>query len=69
MSDRILKIGATRIVEDASKSALDNSAIRDLLKSIYPEIAVATLIACFHSFQRLDIPQKQSCCSCGRSRR
>lgn len=36
MSDRILKIGATRIVEDASKSALDNSAIRDLLKSIYP---------------------------------
>lgn len=69
MSDRILKIGATRIVEDPSMSGVSNEQVRDLLKTSYPETAVATLIACFHSFQRLDIPQKQSCCSCGRSGR
>jgi hypothetical protein len=40
---RVFKIGATRIVEDASMSALDNNAIRDLLKTSYPEIANATI--------------------------
>lgn len=40
---RVFKIGATRIVEDASMSALDNNAVRDLLKSSYPEIANATM--------------------------
>lgn len=40
---RVFKIGATRIVEDASMSALDNEAIRDLLKTSYPEIANATI--------------------------
>ena len=40
---RVFKIGATRIVEDPSMSALDNDAIRDLLKTSYPEIANATL--------------------------
>lgn len=42
-SPRVFKIGATRIVEDASMSALDNNAIRDLLKTSYPEIANATI--------------------------
>jgi hypothetical protein len=41
--DRVFKIGATRIVEDASMSSLDNNAIRDLLKTSYPEIANATI--------------------------
>ncbi|MBE2268358.1 MAG: hypothetical protein IAE80_09010 [Anaerolinea sp.] len=40
---RVFKIGATRIVEDASMSSLDNNAIRDLLKTSYPEIANATI--------------------------
>jgi hypothetical protein len=40
---RVFKIGATRIVEDASMSSLDNNAIRDLLKTSYPEIANATV--------------------------
>ena len=40
---RVFKIGATRIVEDVSMSTLDNNAIRDLLKTSYPEIANATL--------------------------
>jgi hypothetical protein len=40
---RVFKIGATRIVEDASMSTLDNNAIRDLLKTSYPEIANATI--------------------------
>lgn len=40
---RVFKIGATRIVEDASMSALDNNAIRDLLKTSYPEIVNATV--------------------------
>jgi hypothetical protein len=40
---RVFRIGATRIVEDTSMSALDNNAIRDLLKTTYPEIANATL--------------------------
>ena len=42
-SSRVFKIGATRIVEDASMSSLDNNAIRDLLKTSYPEIANATI--------------------------
>lgn len=40
---RVFKIGTTRIVEDASMSLLDNNAIRDLLKTSYPEIANATI--------------------------
>ncbi|MBW4438986.1 MAG: hypothetical protein KME04_17745 [Pleurocapsa minor GSE-CHR-MK-17-07R] len=41
---RVFKIGATRIVEDAATmSALDNDAIRDLLKTSYPEVANATI--------------------------
>lgn len=40
---RVFKIGTTRIVEDVSMSSLDNNAIRDLLKSSYPEIANATI--------------------------
>lgn len=40
---RVFKIGATRIVEDSSMSSLDNSAVRDLLKTTYPEIANATI--------------------------
>jgi hypothetical protein len=40
---RVFKIGTTRIVEDASMSSLDNNAIRDLLKTSYPEIANATI--------------------------
>jgi len=40
---RVFKIGATRIVEDPSMAPLDNNAIRDLLKTSYPEIANATI--------------------------
>lgn len=40
---RVFRIGATRIVEDASMSVLDNNAIRDLLRTSYPEIANATI--------------------------
>jgi hypothetical protein len=40
---RVFKISTTRIVEDASMSSLDNNAIRDLLKTSYPEIANATI--------------------------
>lgn len=42
-TNRVFKIGATRIVEDASMSILDNNAIRELLKTTYPEIANATI--------------------------
>lgn len=42
-SSRVFKIGATRIVEDPSMSALTNEQVRDLLKSSYPEIANATI--------------------------
>jgi len=42
-SSRVFKIGATRIVEDSSMSALTNEQVRDLLKTSYPEIANATL--------------------------
>jgi hypothetical protein len=40
---RVFKIGATRIGEDPSMAPLDNNAVRDLLKTSYPEIANATL--------------------------
>jgi len=40
---RVFKIGATRVVEDASMSSLSNDQVRDLLKISYPEIANATL--------------------------
>ena len=42
-STRVFKIGATRIVEDPSMSSLDNNAVRDVLKTSYPEIANATI--------------------------
>ena len=40
---RIFKIGAVRIIEDASLHGLDHEAVRTLLKTTYPEIAHATL--------------------------
>jgi hypothetical protein len=40
---RLFKIGATRIVEDASMSTLSNEQVRDVLKRTYPEIAHATI--------------------------
>ena len=40
---RVIKIGATRIVADASMSALSAEAIRSLLKTSYPEVAHATI--------------------------
>ncbi len=40
---RIIKIGATRIVADASLSALSPEQLRETLKITYPEIAHATL--------------------------
>jgi hypothetical protein len=42
-SSRVFKIGATRIIEDPSMASLDNNAVRDVLKTSYPEIANATL--------------------------
>lgn len=39
----MFKIGATRVVEDPSMSALSNEQVRDLLKTSYPEIANATI--------------------------
>ncbi len=40
---RIFKIGATRVVEDASTESLSNEQVRDLLKGTYPEVANATI--------------------------
>ena len=40
---RVFKIGATRIVEDASMVGRSNEEIRDLLKRMYPEVAHATI--------------------------
>jgi hypothetical protein len=40
---RVFKIGATRIVEDASMHGATNEEVRDLLKTSYPEIANATI--------------------------
>jgi hypothetical protein len=40
---RIFKIGANRIVEDASMASLTNEQIRSLLQASYPEVAHATL--------------------------
>lgn len=40
---RILKIGATRIVADASLSHLNPDQLRETLKISYPEIAHATM--------------------------
>jgi hypothetical protein len=40
---RILKIGATRIVADASLSQLNPEQLRETLKITYPEIAHATM--------------------------
>ena len=45
MSDtqRIIKIGATRIIADASMSALEPEQIRALLKLSYPEVTHAAI--------------------------
>jgi hypothetical protein len=40
---RVFKIGATRIVEDATMAGRSNEEIRDILKRSYPEIAHATI--------------------------
>jgi hypothetical protein len=40
---RVFKIGATRIVADASMMALDPEQIRTLLKISYPEVTHATI--------------------------
>ena len=40
---RIFKVGATRIVEDASMAALTNEQVRTLLQPSYPEVAHATI--------------------------
>jgi hypothetical protein len=40
---RVFKIGTQRVVEDASTAALDNEAVRNLLKALYPEVAHATI--------------------------
>ncbi len=40
---RVFKIGATRIVEDASTAGLGNEQIRAMLKNTYPEVANATI--------------------------
>ena len=40
---RVFKIGANRIVEDASTMALDKEAIRSFLKAGYPEVANALI--------------------------
>jgi hypothetical protein len=40
---RVFKIGATRIVEDASTSGLSAEAVRERLKVNFPEVTHATL--------------------------
>jgi len=40
---RVFKIGANRVVEDASTVQLSNEQARDLLKISYPEVANATI--------------------------
>ncbi|MCC7447116.1 MAG: hypothetical protein IT324_06855 [Anaerolineae bacterium] len=40
---RVFKIGANRVVEDASTMQLSNEQARDLLKISYPEVANATI--------------------------
>lgn len=40
---RIFKIGATRIIEDASLAGRSNEEVRDLLRHSYPEVAHATI--------------------------
>ncbi len=40
---RVFKIGATRIVADASLEGKSNSEVREMLKSQFPEIAHSTI--------------------------
>lgn len=40
---RIFKIGSTKVVEDPSMANLSNEEIRERLKSMYPEVAEATI--------------------------
>lgn len=42
-TNRIFKIGTSRIVEDESMRGLDQEAIREILKQSYPEVAHATI--------------------------
>lgn len=40
---RVFKIGATRVVEDATLTGLGNEEVREILKRMYPEVAHATI--------------------------
>jgi hypothetical protein len=40
---RVFKIGATRIVEDASLAGRSSEEVRDILKHSYPEVPHATI--------------------------
>jgi hypothetical protein len=40
---RVFKIGSTRIVADDSLRQMDNEAVRERLKSSFPEVALATI--------------------------
>ena len=40
---RVFKIGANRVVEDASTAQLSNEQARELFKISYPEVANATI--------------------------
>lgn len=43
MTTRIFKIGSTKIAEDESMAGLDLEAIRERLKTNFPEVAKATI--------------------------
>lgn len=43
LTPRVFKIGATRIVEDASLSGRTSEEVREILKRTYPEVAHATI--------------------------
>ena len=42
-AQRIFKIGAARVVADATFQDVDNESARQLLKTSYPEVANATI--------------------------
>jgi PRTRC genetic system protein C len=43
VTSRVFKVGGTTIHEDASTAELTNEQARDVLKTMYPEIANATI--------------------------
>jgi hypothetical protein len=43
LTPRVFKIGATRIIEDASLSGRSSEEVREILKRTYPEVAHATI--------------------------